>query len=148
MTDAHLKKRFDAAVERLASTDATKRNKAAIELMDIGDAAAIDPLVAAIGHPANRSARGTLVYALSAFRCEGRFLQLLSWACEGGYEVALTSMSIVEDQDLSPSPEEMAQCESVVAALQKLVLAGDERAGERLARIEPVINAHGIRLTS
>jgi hypothetical protein len=147
-TDALVKQRLGEAVARLASTDAAERNDAAIKLMDLGDAAAVEPLVAAIELPSNRSARGTLVYALSAFRCDGRFLQLLSWACEGAYEVAVASMSIVEDQGLAPSPAQLAQCEAVVAELQKRALAGDHRAGERLALIAPVIEARGVRLMS
>jgi HEAT repeat protein len=60
---------FTELIASLESTDAATRNRAAIRLMDCGDAAAIEPLIRAIERPENRSARGTLVYPLSEFDC-------------------------------------------------------------------------------
>lgn len=55
--------------ERLQSTSPRTRNMAAIELMDSGDPNAVTLLIEAIERPENRKARGTLIYALSAFDC-------------------------------------------------------------------------------
>lgn len=107
------------AIRRLGSPRATERNQAAIELMDSNDPEAIEPLIQAIEKPENRTARGTLIYALSGFRCEGRFRQLFAWSTEGGYEASIESMAIIRDQALSPTAEDRLRCEQLIANLRE-----------------------------
>ena len=101
---------FTELIESLASSDASTRNRAAIALMDLRDKAAIEPLIEAIERPANRNARGTLVYALSEFDCSERFAQLFRWALEGGYETSVEAISIIHNQQVRPACGDAAIC--------------------------------------
>lgn len=109
---------FADFVEALSSPTASERNAAAVVLMDLADPRAIQPLVAAIEHPSNLNARGTLVYALSVFDCSGRFGQLFRWALEGGYEASGESLSIIREQGLRPTEKECALCKEALAVAE------------------------------
>jgi hypothetical protein len=124
------------ALAGLQSTEWAVRNAAALELMDLGDPVAIEPLVCAIEHPSHRDARGSLIYALSAFRCEGRFVQLVGWACQGGYEAMMVSMSIIEEQALVAAPNERPRVAELLAELRRQALCGHAKAAERLRFLE------------
>lgn len=97
-------------VAALSSQDANERNDAAIALMDLGSPVAIAPLISAIENPANRSARGTLIYALSAFDCSDRFYQLFGWALQGGYEASWETIDLMHSQKLKPMPDDLKRC--------------------------------------
>lgn len=84
--------------------------------MDIADSRAIEPLVQAIEKKSNHNCRGSLIYALSAFDCEGRFLQLFTWALEGGYEASIEALCIIKDQKLKPTEIELKNCKYLMAA--------------------------------
>lgn len=98
---------FDELVAVLSSPVASERNAAAIALMDMADMRAVQPLIQALDNLDNRNARGTLVYALSAFDCSGRFEQLFRWALEGGYEASSEALSIIHDQEIRPTEEDL-----------------------------------------
>ncbi|MDM4768546.1 hypothetical protein [Pelomonas sp. SE-A7] len=111
---------FNDLVAALSSPIASERNKAAVALMDIADSRAVQPLIHAIENPDNRNARGTLVYALSAFDCSGRFAQLFGWALEGGFETSNESISILHDQEIIPSEEDLLRSRAALeVAAQK-----------------------------
>jgi hypothetical protein len=101
-------------IASLKSSDPAVRNRAAIALMDQGDSKAVEPLVEAIERPENRLARGTLIYALSAFSCQGRFGQIFRWAVEGGYEASQEALSIIQGQHLRPRGEELEFCKALL----------------------------------
>ena len=88
-------------IQDLESTDATVRNAAAIDLMDLGDERAVAPLLRAITNPENVNHRGTLVYALSAFNCEGFIELMVRLALTGNYEVSGEACSIIEESATS-----------------------------------------------
>jgi hypothetical protein len=106
---AHLLNKLNSAV-------ASERNAAAIALMDIGDSSAIPLLIEAIEHPDNRAARGTLIYALSAFDCHGRFAQIFRWAIEGGYEASGEALSIIQQQELRPTAIDLPVCRALLSS--------------------------------
>lgn len=105
---------YEKAVAALSSSDPGERNSAAMVLMDLADPKAVPRLIAAIECAENRLARGTLIYALSAFDCSGRFEQIFSWALEGGFEASCESLTIIRDQKLRPTPQEFARCLSAL----------------------------------
>ena len=107
---------FDNLVASLSSPNAKERNAAAVSLMDMGDPRAVQPLVEAIENPLNLNARGTLIYALSAFDCSERFEQLFGWALEGGYEASSESLSIIHDQGIQPTAEGLVRSKAALAA--------------------------------
>ena len=120
-------------IAKLESISSSERNAAAIALMDLGDPLAVEPLIRAIENPANRNARGSLIYALSGFPCAGRFSQLFSWAIEGGYETSCEVLSIIEDQQLKPSVEDLEKCEQLLSRSSGIDAA-------LLAELEEVLN--------
>ncbi len=126
---------FDKAVAALSSSDASERNSAAIMLMDLGNPVAVPPLIAAIECGENRQSRGTLIYALSAFDCSGRFEQLFSWALDGGFEASCEALSIIRDQKLRPTSQEFGRCLRAVRAASSSE-ADDELVEELEALLE------------
>lgn len=84
-------------IDDLSSTTPAVRDKAALQLMDIGDPRAVEPLLQAIAQPLNVNHRGTLVFALGAFDC-GPFLEtLVDLALTGNFEVAIGASSLLEE---------------------------------------------------
>lgn len=88
-------------LQSLESTDASVRDAAALDLMDIGDERAVAPLLRAISKPENVNHRGTLVYALSAFDCREFIETLVHLALTGNYEVAAGACNIINDMATS-----------------------------------------------
>lgn len=74
------------------------RDTAAIQLMDLGDPSAAQPLIEAICVPENVNHRGTLVYALSAFDCLEHLALLVDLVLNGNYEVSSGAYQIIESQ--------------------------------------------------
>ena len=94
-------KNSDLLIKKLESLDASVRDAAAIELMDLGEVLAVAPLIQAIQRPENVNNRGTLVYALSAFDCRDYLSLLVEWVLTGNYEVATGAFSIIEESMLA-----------------------------------------------
>jgi hypothetical protein len=88
-------------IENLASQDSSVRDKAALELMDIGDASAVEPLLRAITTPENINHRGTLVYALRAFNCAAFLEALVDLALTGNFEVSAGAFGIIAETPFS-----------------------------------------------
>ena len=110
---------FVELVTALSSRDANERNEAAISLMDLGDPVALEPLISAIENPSNRNARGTLIYALSAFDCSGRFYQLFTWALQGGYEASCETIELMHSQKLKPMPDDLQKCRTLLLSASR-----------------------------
>ncbi|AZZ92045.1 hypothetical protein EUZ85_15405 [Hahella sp. KA22] len=81
----------------LESSDASIRNRSALELMELRDERAIEPLFLAITKAENINHRGTLVYALSAFNCEAFVEALVDIVLTGNFEVSVMAFSIIAD---------------------------------------------------
>jgi HEAT repeat protein len=97
MSDLH------SLIDDLASTEPAVRNRAALQLMDIGDANAVEPLIRAILKPENVNHRGTLVFALGAFDCGPWLETLVDLALTGNFEVCVGACGIVEQSAVTPA---------------------------------------------
>lgn len=93
----HQRYELQALIGALDSADSSVRDKAALQLMDIGDPCAVDNLLRAISKPENKNHRGTLVYVLSAFDCEPFVEVLVELALTGNFEVSMGALSIIEE---------------------------------------------------
>lgn len=88
---------LQALIQDLESPDSSIRDNAALDLMDIQDASALESLLRAIAKPENVNHRGALVYALSAFNCEAILSELVELVLTGNYEVCAGACSIIEE---------------------------------------------------
>lgn len=96
-------KNSDLLIKALKSQESSVRDSAAIELMDLGEVRAVEPLIQAIQVPESVNHRGTLVYALSAFDCSNYLSLLVELVLTGNYEVAAGAFSIIEETTLEES---------------------------------------------
>ncbi|WP_420826960.1 HEAT repeat domain-containing protein [Aquipseudomonas campi] len=92
---------LQSLIQDLESPKSSIRDRAALDLMDIGDDSAIAPLLRAIFRPENVNHRGTLVYALSAFNCEDFLETLVDLALTGNFEVSAGACSIIAESATS-----------------------------------------------
>jgi HEAT repeat protein len=90
------------------------RNAAALALREIGDDAAIEPLLRAIKKPANRDNRSTLVYALESLNCGGHFIDVFTLAFSPKDDVRLSALSILHEQSFLISDEDLEQAHSML----------------------------------
>ena len=102
---------LQALTQDLESPDSSIRDKAALDLMDIQDASAVEPLLRAIAKPENVNHRGTLVYALSEFNCEAILPELVELALTGNYEVCTGACSIIEESITSAETANLVQAQ-------------------------------------
>ena len=92
---------LQSLIQDLESPSSSIRNKAALDLMDIGDDSAVGPLLCAISKPDNLNHRGTLVYALGAFNCEPFLEVLVDLVLTGNFEVSTGAYGIIEESATS-----------------------------------------------
>lgn len=130
---------FPELLAALESSVPPERNRAAISLMDLADPRAMEPLIRAIENPANRGSRGSMIYALSAFDCKGRFLQLFNWALQGGYEASGESLSILREQRLHPNATEAKHCNGLLTVARET----GEVDEELLIELHALLHANG-----
>jgi hypothetical protein len=105
---------FAELLPRLASSDRSARNGAALDLRDLaesGTSIPIEPFLAAISDPANRDDRGTLVYALQMLDCSGCFALLFDLALHGNFECQNHALAILEEQELRVTRELLGEAE-------------------------------------
>jgi HEAT repeat protein len=105
-------------LKALASADPKERDKAAMCLRDIAEAA-VRALLRAIQEPANKNNRGTLAYALMVFNCSGYFSELFSLATTSNYEVQCHALSILQEQKFTPTTPELREAEQQLNELQQ-----------------------------
>jgi HEAT repeat protein len=84
-------------IQDLESRSSSVRDKAALNLMDLGDESAVGPLLQAISKPENINHRGTLVYALGEFNCEPFLEVLVDLVLTGNFEVSTGAFGIIEE---------------------------------------------------
>lgn len=92
---------LQSLIQDLESPSSSVRDKAALDLMDIGDESAVGPLLLAIAKPENLNHRGTLVYALGAFNCEPFLEVLVDLVLTGNFEVSTGAFGMIEDSATS-----------------------------------------------
>lgn len=92
---------LQSLIQALEASDSSVRDRAALQLRDIGDERAVQPLLQAIARPENLNHRGTLVYALGAFDCESFLEPLVDLALTGNFEVSTGALSIIEEAAIS-----------------------------------------------
>ena len=102
---------LQSLIQDLESPDSSIRDKAALDLMDIQDVSAVEPLLRAIAKPENVNRRGTLVYALSAFNCEAFLSELVELTLTGNYEVCAGACSIIEESITSAETANRVQAQ-------------------------------------
>jgi HEAT repeat protein len=107
---------FARWVTALASSDPKMRNIAASHLRELGDDAAVDPLLTAAKLPANANNRGSLVYALQTLDCSRQFTRLFDLALTGNYEVQCHALTILDEQPMKPSHAELAAAQAKLDA--------------------------------
>ena len=90
-------KTFEELIRELKSSDLAIRDKAALDLMDIGNDNAVPPLIEAIRNPDNVDYRGTLVYSLSAYNCVDHLEYLVELCLTGNFEVSSNAFNIFEE---------------------------------------------------
>lgn len=128
--------KFSSALLDVMSPDAKIRNLAAITLMDSGNPESVPALVDAIEFAAHREARGTLIYALSAFDCSSHLPQIFRWAIEGGFEASHEAISILKDQGLKPTEVERQNCLAFLRSVQNHTRLDNELRDELLSYLE------------
>jgi hypothetical protein len=105
---------FAELLPRLASSDRSARNGAALDLRDLAESGVrfpIEPFLSAISDPANRDDRGTLVYALQMLDCSGAFALLFDLALHGNFECQNHALAILEEQEMRVTPELLGEAE-------------------------------------
>lgn len=70
--------------------------------MELGDDAALLPLIVAICVPENINHRGTLVHALTAFNCIEHVELLIELCVRGNYEVSCHAYNNIDDLECCP----------------------------------------------
>ena len=94
-------KKFNELLKDLSSGNAAIRDRAALELMDIGNDEAIPYLIKAIRSPETENHRGTLVFSLSAFDCSNYLIDLVDFCLTGRFEVSSNAYNIINDFDIN-----------------------------------------------
>lgn len=99
--DAHEPHELSSAVplfiRHLRETeDPALRNTIAVALRDIGDEAAVLPLIELLNHPKTLNNRGTLLYALEVFDCSAHLKTIVHLFLSGGFEVQATAYQLLE----------------------------------------------------
>ena len=92
---------LQSLIQDLECPSSSVRDKAALDLMDIGNESAVGPLLHAISKPENLNHRGTLVYALGAFNCEPFLEVLVDLVLTGNFEVSTGAFGIIEESATS-----------------------------------------------
>jgi HEAT repeats len=132
---------LQSLIQDLESPSSSVRDKAALDLMDIGNESAVGPLLQAISKPENLNHRGTLVYALGAFNCEPFIEALVDLVLTGNFEVSTGAFGIIQESATSTDAMERVRRQvqkyahsTLAAEHQKLALEAlaefSEAAGE------------------
>ncbi|MBE4906958.1 HEAT repeat domain-containing protein [Bacillus luteolus] len=83
------------------------RNAIAIALSDIGDEAAVKPLIEMINDPKTIGYRGSLLFALKPFDCSEYLETLVYHLLTGNYEVQMNSYQLIEENVNSTISDEV-----------------------------------------
>lgn len=104
---------------RLASSEPSVRNRAALDLRDLAESGAsipVEPFFTAVADPANRDNRGTLVYALQMMDCSEYFTELFELALHGNFECQNHALTILDEQPMRVAPRLLREAEDTVRA--------------------------------
>ena len=93
------KNRINELIEKLKSRDPDVRNSSALELREIGDNSAVEPLLVEIFNPDNTNNRSTLVYALESLDCSRYFWEIFQLALSTKADVQMSALAILFEQE-------------------------------------------------
>jgi predicted dinucleotide-utilizing enzyme len=130
--------KLQTLIENLASPDSSVRDKAALELMDIGDESAVEPLLRAIANPEYINHRGTLVYALGAFNCAAFLELLVDLALTGNFEVSIGAFGIIAELPSSAEKIQRVRIQMQKFPSSTLVAEHHEMAFEALSKLTEI----------
>src|SRR5262245_50277573 len=127
--------RLAALLEQLAEPDAERRSEAAVELANLQDRRAVEPLIAAL-HDANELVRANAAWALGQLHAERAFDSLLLAIRDGRVDsIGLEALSLI---DPHRAVEPLLQQLRATAwgrrwhAARELYFLGDQRAADAL----------------
>ena len=129
---------LQSLIQDLESNNSSVRDKAALDLMDMGDGSAVGPLLRAISKPENLNNRGTLVYALGAFNCEPFLEALVDLVLTGNFEVSTGAFGIIEASATSADAMQRVRRQVQSYAPSTLVAEHQKLGFEALVRIAEV----------
>ncbi|WP_435016191.1 hypothetical protein TA3x_003753 [Tundrisphaera sp. TA3] len=109
---------IDGLLTALDSPDPRRRGDACFLVRDLAETI-VASLFLQIARPENRNHRGSLVYTLKSFHCEGRFVQLFDLALNGNYEVQCHALSILEGQSFSVTREQLGEAAEALGRLRE-----------------------------
>ncbi len=132
-------KKFEALLSSLESSDPAVRHDAAIELRDLGNNLAIEPLFKAIHKPENKNYRGTLVYALGGLDCSSHFLQIFDLALAENYEVRSGAISILDNQRFFVTFEELNDAKTKLARFSRVPNMSEDEFVETKSHLEEFV---------
>ena len=132
-------KKFDALLSSLESSEPAVRNDAAIELRDLGNNLAIEPLFKAIHKPENKNYRGTLVYALGGLDCSSHFLQIFDLALAESYEVRWGALSILDEQHFFVNFEALNDAKAKLDRFSRVPNMCEEEFAELKTQLEELL---------
>lgn len=72
------------------------RNSIAITLADMGDSAAVEPLIALLENPKTVGYRGSLIYALESLDCSNYIEKIVPFLCDNSFEVRRQAYLLLE----------------------------------------------------
>jgi HEAT repeat protein len=123
---------LQSLIHDLESPSSSVRDKAALDLMDLGNESAVGPLLHAISKPENLNHRGTLVYALGAFNCEPFLEVLVDLVLTGNFEVSTGAFGIIQESAASADAMQRVRRQTQKYALNTLAAEHQRSALEAL----------------
>ena len=109
----------------LTNSDGEIRNAAALALREIGDSAAVRPLLDAIQRPENHRNRSTLVYALETLDCSRHFIDIFRLALSSKYDVQMSALSILDEQGFWVSADDISNASALLKSADRESIAYD-----------------------
>lgn len=113
-------------IRDLRSDDPALRHAAALKAADSGLGELAPVLLERSLEPKMIGWNGTLIYALGHFDCSRYFAQLAEVAVSHGYEAAWGSMSIIDEQEIQPTREELEGAKAIMKRAKKEGLSDDQ----------------------
>ena len=102
---------LDILLPLLSSPASWTRNAAALGLRDIGDNAAVEPLVHAISALGPQDDRGTLVYALQSLDCSRQFRFLFDLTLCDVFELQNHALAILKEQEFQYAQADITEAQ-------------------------------------
>lgn len=109
----------------LSNSDARIRNASALALREIGNSAAVRPLLDAIQLRDNHQNRSTLVYALETLDCSRHFIDIFRLALSSKFDVQMSALAILDEQVFCVSADDISKASALLKSADKERVAYD-----------------------